>query len=1066
MAEGAVTTKAAAKKATGRGKTWRLLMCLSNSSKGELCLKSWESRQQLATGRKVNKIPGIQEKLVDKAGFCRTMRSLRNLPALARSPISSTCFVLPRERQKFLQFTSNAGTDVRWLVKPVSPPGRVEILQDIEELVLDQIVGDRKVVLEQYFSKPLLVFGKPVSVRAYALVTGLQPLRVFLHSGGLAFFRYDYTKSFHKIPNRVWNFAQLRQYLAHNFGHKVATVFFSNLESVIVQTLFVAERSLVSKISSSSRSSDNFYQLLSFDVIFNTTLHPIVLAVDGQPSLEIAPHPRFVGEGGAREKSLSEDIVSLIFSDVAVANETVNLLEKASATIGVTGVRCTDHHEACLTDSDLTYLITTRKQAANAGGFSQLDFWKEPTRLEEPVDMMVSPKQGSDFKGYLIHNRLDYSIHVRDVGQLVSNERASMSRQSRTFSLTHYNSFADVQDQLVQWEKQYSSVSLTNLGDSTEGRPMTMLKVSEGSDAGKKAIWIDGGIHAREWISMATVLQMTHRLLTGTDEITKNMRANVIWYILPQHNPDGYEYSRLYCWRYSRERRSLRLIARMRSPSVHLNCMQCTFVHSGYEDCSRTVRTAVSVEGGQPAVLDDGSVERYESNVEDRKNKYIQCSYDAATTPYLLGLYTEPQIEMAPPFDRLVTEYYATVDYDVILLKVWATAQSCSCEARVNDRFGLSRPSNYSLGVEDNRISFHVVDVAHSEPWIVNTYTLYVYRRSIYEGAPPFVPSKPHSICSLTQECDMNVWSSKPCDLQKMNINDWGQALQHAASLPVCTDGHAPGKWLVPCGSCKERKSCYWQVARWQPDSCRHDMMQRTSLRQCMAGKKVLFVGDSTNRGIMHYLMEQVNGTLTDWDKTHSVKVYEGLNSGTTTFSFAYYPQFWLASTDRPAFDRAFEELYKQSMPLVNDTSTVLVVGGVQWLATSHLNLLLSALKRLGLEGIRVIIKTFGAGFHQPVDGIRHLSLEEQRKLSLRNQELVSFAQQHGMQALDTFSITVPRFKDFQEGKCACHFHKVKEIRSGDTSYPGENRPSTFHIEGPVNTLYSEILANLICMDR
>ena len=75
---------------------------------------------------------------------------------------------------------------------------------------------------------------------------------------------------------------------------------------------------------------------------------------------------------------------------------------------------------------------------------------------------------------------------------------------------------------------------------------------------------------------------------------------------------------------------------------------------------------------------------------------------------------------------------------------------------------------------------------------------------------------------------------------------------------------------------------------------------------------QVLFIGDSTNRGIMHYLMEQVNGSLTHWDKTHDTQLYSGLNQDQTTVGFAYYPQFWLPAGQRPVFDKALAQLLKQ----------------------------------------------------------------------------------------------------------------------------------------------------------
>ena len=62
-------------------------------------------------------------------------------------------------------------------------------------------------------------------------------------------------------------------------------------------------------------------------------------------------------------------------------------------------------------------------------------------------------------------------------------------------------------------------------------------------------------------------------------------------------------------------------------------------------------------------------------------------------------------------------------------------------------------------------------------------------------------------------------------------------------------------------------------------------------------------------------------------------------------------------------------------MPLENNHNTVLVVGGVHWLSTHHLSVLVNSLKREGLSQIKVIMKSLGAGFHQPVDGLHCLSL-------------------------------------------------------------------------------------------
>lgn len=61
----------------------------------------------------------------------------------------------------------------------------------------------------------------------------------------------------------------------------------------------------------------------------------------------------------------------------------------------------------------------------------------------------------------------------------------------------------------------------------------------------KDAIWIDGGIHAREWIAPAVALNIINELIASNhnDSTSKNLLDSIDWYILPVMNPDGYEHS-------------------------------------------------------------------------------------------------------------------------------------------------------------------------------------------------------------------------------------------------------------------------------------------------------------------------------------------------------------------------------------------------------------------------------------------------------------------------------------------------------------------------------------------
>ena len=82
------------------------------------------------------------------------------------------------------------------------------------------------------------------------------------------------------------------------------------------------------------------------------------------------------------------------------------------------------------------------------------------------------------------------------------------------------------------------------IGNSYEGRELFLVKIGTPSTRGlrKPAVWIDGGIHAREWISPATVAYIMSELLNNADN-----HANILneydFYVMPIINPDGYEYT-------------------------------------------------------------------------------------------------------------------------------------------------------------------------------------------------------------------------------------------------------------------------------------------------------------------------------------------------------------------------------------------------------------------------------------------------------------------------------------------------------------------------------------------
>lgn len=56
-------------------------------------------------------------------------------------------------------------------------------------------------------------------------------------------------------------------------------------------------------------------------------------------------------------------------------------------------------------------------------------------------------------------------------------------------------------------------------------------------------MFIESGMHAREWIGVATSTYILNQLLTSTDASIRAIAENYNWYIFPVANPDGYSYT-------------------------------------------------------------------------------------------------------------------------------------------------------------------------------------------------------------------------------------------------------------------------------------------------------------------------------------------------------------------------------------------------------------------------------------------------------------------------------------------------------------------------------------------
>ncbi|CAD6216800.1 GSCOCG00011364001-RA-CDS [Cotesia congregata] len=168
------------------------------------------------------------------------------------------------------------------------------------------------------------------------------------------------------------------------------------------------------------------------------------------------------------------------------------------------------------------------------------------TGNDSTVDVLVRPDMIPRVSRFLRERQVKYDVIIPDIQQAIDQENPLPSpeeleelegRKGHRMEWSSYHRLEDIHGFLDYLADTFPDLcSVMSIGNSVEGRPLKVLRISKG-DPNVPAIWIDGGIHAREWISPASVTYIINYLVENSDELQAD------YYILPVVNPDGYEYT-------------------------------------------------------------------------------------------------------------------------------------------------------------------------------------------------------------------------------------------------------------------------------------------------------------------------------------------------------------------------------------------------------------------------------------------------------------------------------------------------------------------------------------------
>ncbi|XP_024594797.1 carboxypeptidase A6-like [Neophocaena asiaeorientalis asiaeorientalis] len=199
----------------------------------------------------------------------------------------------------------------------------------------------------------------------------------------------------------------------------------------------------------------------------------------------------------------------------------------------------------------------------------KVDLW-QPGSISQVSEGTVTdvhiPHNGSRaLLAFLQETNIHYKILMEDLQKVLEKGSSLPSQRSRRsvpgYNYEVYHSLEEIQNWMHHLNKTHSGlIHMFSIGKSYEGRSLFVLKLGRRSRAYKRAVWIDCGIHAREWIGPAFCQWFVKEALLTyrSDPTMRKMLNHLYFYIMPVFNVDGYHFSWTNdrFWRKTRSRNS------------------------------------------------------------------------------------------------------------------------------------------------------------------------------------------------------------------------------------------------------------------------------------------------------------------------------------------------------------------------------------------------------------------------------------------------------------------------------------------------------------------------------
>ncbi|XP_019530940.2 zinc carboxypeptidase [Aedes albopictus] len=172
-------------------------------------------------------------------------------------------------------------------------------------------------------------------------------------------------------------------------------------------------------------------------------------------------------------------------------------------------------------------------------------FMGHARHTNQNLTIMVAPQKIAEMTDLMERFKIGGSVLLYNIQDLIDKEDSTVMPKKTSpeqFDWQHYFHLDTIHKWLdLQVSKHPSILQSIPLEASYEGNLLKGVKLSK--KQGNTAVFVECGIHAREWISPAVCTYILNELLTSTDADIQDLAENFDWFFFPIVNPDGYKYT-------------------------------------------------------------------------------------------------------------------------------------------------------------------------------------------------------------------------------------------------------------------------------------------------------------------------------------------------------------------------------------------------------------------------------------------------------------------------------------------------------------------------------------------